>query len=171
MWLIARGISSGGQIADLLVQLSDDLRQQNSMQQEVKANISMYVMLIFFAAAFGAPVLFGITTFIVQIMDAQMTDMPSLEGVISSGAASRLGAASGFVTGMGDKDSITPEFIFNFTLILLFMTAFFASLTMGVINAGKETAGLKSFPMVLLISFAIFFGVRFALTMMFGNLI
>jgi pilus assembly protein TadC len=76
IWLLGQGINSGGQMSDLLIQLSDDLRQQNSLQQEIGANVSMYVMMIFFAAAFIGPILFGISSFIVQIFAKQMQFIP-----------------------------------------------------------------------------------------------
>ncbi|MBI5553594.1 MAG: type II secretion system F family protein [Candidatus Diapherotrites archaeon] len=171
LWLISKGITSGGQIADLLEQLADDLRNQNVMREEIRANISMYVLLIFFAAALGAPILFGITTFIVQILNAQTGALPSLDGINSSGGMARLGIASGLMTQSGSAAGVTPEFISFFTTLLLLMTALFSSLTIGVINTGKESDGLKKFPVIALIAFAVFYFVQFILHTMFSGLI
>lgn len=170
IWLVSHGIASGGQIADLLMQLSDDLRMQNAIQEEIKANVSMYGLLIFFAAAFGAPVLFGISTFIVEILSNQMTGLASSVNIPTE-AIGRSGMASGFMSGIGSGGMVAPEFIFFFTIILIALTSFFAALTMGVILSGKESAGFKKFPPILLIAFAIFFGIRFLLEMVFGGLL
>ncbi|PIN85306.1 MAG: hypothetical protein COV47_02800, partial [Candidatus Diapherotrites archaeon CG11_big_fil_rev_8_21_14_0_20_37_9] len=59
LWLISQGISSGGEMANLLFKLSDDLKGQNALKEQISADISIYILLIFFAAAFGAPMLFG----------------------------------------------------------------------------------------------------------------
>src|SRR3989344_5295147 len=61
LWLITEGIRSGGQISDLLMQLANDLKNQQALVDETNANISMYILLIFFAALFVTPVLFGIS--------------------------------------------------------------------------------------------------------------
>ena len=169
MWLIAKGISSGGEIADLLIQLSDDLREQNSIQEEEKANTSMYIMLIFFSAAIGAPLLFGISTFIVEILSSQLSAVPiiqesDLQGISSGGAGIR------GLTG-GNADLISPEFIFMFSIIMLFFSSIFSSLTIGVINSGKEKNGVKYIPMILIISFVLFFVVRIILASFFGDLL
>jgi len=79
MWLISRGIKSGGQIADLLFQLADDLKSQQALEEETRSNISIYVLLILFSAVFGAPVLFGISSFIVQILSKQMASAPQID--------------------------------------------------------------------------------------------
>lgn len=167
MWLIARGIASGGQIADLLIRLSDDLREQNSIQEEEKANTAMYVMLIFFSAAFGAPLLFGISTFIVEILSVQLSSVPTID-------PSQLQGISGNgLTGLaqGGAAAITPEFIMMFSIIMLFFSSIFSSLTIGVINSGKEKNGVKYIPIILIISFVLFFAVRLILTSFFGNLL
>ncbi len=103
IWLVNKGISSGGQIADVLTQLSDDLREQNSLQDEIKANISIYVMLIFFAAAIGAPLMFGISSFIVQILSKQMSGLHT-EALEESSVVSSRTPFAGI-----PKSSISPD--------------------------------------------------------------
>ncbi len=166
VWLISKGIQSGGQIADLLMKLSDDLREQRSIQEEVKANVSMYVLLIFFASAIGAPMLLGISSFIVEILGSQSSiiDPEDLSGFQSAGSAGQFVA-------VGDQESLSVEFIVFFSSILILVGAVFASMTMGTINTGKEKNGLKYLPLLLLISFALFFAVRFGLTTFFADLL
>jgi flagellar protein FlaJ len=165
-WLINKGISSGGQIADVLTQLSDDLREQNSLQDEIRANISIYVMLIFFSAAIGAPIMLGVSSFIVQILSKQMSGIQ----ISDNPSMSTVSAKTPFIGGI-PKSKIDPGFVLLFSEVVLLFTAFFASLTMGIINAGTEKQGLKYLPILLIVSFVLFFGIRLVLSTMFKQLV
>jgi len=169
IWLVSMGISSGGQIADLLIQLSDDLREQIALKREIAANISIYIMLIFFAAAVGGPVLFGISSFIVEILTNQMNSMPEINTTgLPGGMSGGGGVASMFSQ---DKEVISVGFVQSFVIILLVTTCLFASLTIGVINTGKEKGGLKYFPIILIVAFILFYAIRMVLAGMFPELI
>ena len=153
----------------MLIELSDDLRDQESIQGEISANISMYILLIFFAAAFGAPLLFGISSFIVQILASQMANIPTIAPAATQGLPSNLTAFSTFGSNAGARISV--DFIMLFSMVSLSMTTIFASLTIGVINTGKEKDGLKYILLIGIIGFGLFFLVRFALTAFFGKLL
>lgn len=164
IWIINKGISSGGQIGDLLTQLSSDLREQNALQAEVRANVSMYKIMIFFAACVGAPMLLGISSFIVQILSKQMSMFSGqeLSGLPSGPSSSFIGVP---------KAAISPEFVFLFALIVLVVTALSSCMTIGIINEGKEKAGVKYIPLILPAALGIFFAIRAMLEAMFGQLI
>ena len=163
VWLISEGVTSGGQVADLLLQLSDDIREQNAVEDEIKANISMYVMLIFFSTAMGAPALFGIATFIVEILAKHMVALTAIP------AGVKLGLAGQFVGGGGG--ALNPEFVLMFAYISLFFACVFAGLTIGVINSGKEKNGIKYIPLLLAIAFVILFAIRSLLLLFFGGIV
>ena len=164
IWLVNKGIGSGGQIADVLTQLSDDLREQNSLQDEIRANISIYIMLIFFAAAIGAPMMFGISSFIVQILSKQISGLQNIEEPVAQ-VSSRTPFA-----GL-PQSNISPDFVLVFAELALLVTVIFASLTMGVINTGNEKNGFKYLPVLFIISFAAFFAIRLILSTMFKQLV
>lgn len=168
IWLISQGIRSGGQIADLLFQLSDDLKNQNSLQDEITSNISIYVLLILFAAVFGAPLLFGISSFIVEVLTKQLeqTSQINTEGIQATG---NLQAIGGFTS--GDRTVLPPDFILMFSVIMLVFTTTFSSLTIGVINTGKESSGLKFILPLVLVGLVVFFSIREILKMFFGGLL
>ncbi len=170
LWLVSKGISSGGQIADLLLQLSDDLREQNAIKAEVRADISMYILLIFFAAAFGAPVLYGVSSFIVQVMAMQMENIPEMPADMSTAAAGGAAGVIGMV-GVGKGTPIPVDFILFFIMVSLATTSIFASMVMGIINTGKEKGGAKFVPIILFIAFSLFFIIRLVLASIFGGLL
>ncbi|MBN2127535.1 MAG: type II secretion system F family protein [Candidatus Diapherotrites archaeon] len=167
LWLLSEGIKSGGQLSDLLVELSDNLREQQATKAEISADISIYVLLIFFTAAIGAPILFGISSFIAEVLSARMNSFASIDlsGAAMSGKA---GMVSNMISG---ASALSTEFLLTFTIISLIITSIFSSLTIGVINSGKESNGAKFIPLILLISFALFFAIRWIMAQFFGQLL
>ena len=167
MWLLSRGIGSGGEISDLLIQLSNNLREQNALREEEQADVSTYVILIFFSSAFGAPALYGVSSFIVQVMTAQKPNVGSIN--LPAGT----GGVSGFTTSMlqASKSTITVDFVVLFIEIMIVFGALFSAMTLGVINKGKEKEGLKYLPFLLLASFGVFLIVRTALLTVFGPIL
>ena len=168
LWLISQGIKSGGQIADLLFQLSDDLKNQNAIQEEINSNISIYILLILFSAVFGAPLLFGVSSFIVQVLSKQIAQTPSLD-ISDVPASANLNIISGFAS--GGEPLLGPEFILMFSMIMVVFTTVFSSLTIGVINTGKEINGLRYLLPLLITGFVVFFTIREVLLLFFGNLV
>lgn len=167
VWLIAEGIKSGGQIADLLIELSNDLREENALKAEIRANISMYVMLIFFSATIGAPILFAISSHIVGVLAEQTAAI----GVSPSEIAAH-GARIPVLGVIGiPKVGISEGFVVFFAQITLFFSCLFASLTLGVITTGNEKNGVKYIPITLAIAFALFFLTRGFVQQFFGKAI
>jgi len=166
IWLLVQGIKSGGQIADLLLQLGTDQREENGMRDEIQANISMYILLIFFAAAFGAPLLFGISSIIVGVLSQQTANLSISSADIQQYAQmSSIGRFFGIPT-----VGITEEFVAGFATITLVVTSIFAAFTIGAINAGSEKKGVKFIPIIMAISLVLFFAVRIVLGEMLGNI-
>ena len=166
LWLLAEGIKNGGQIADLLIELGNDLREENIVKAEIKSNISMYIILIFIAAAFGAPMLFGVSSFIVGILEEQMGTVDlDADALKEMQRGSPMGNMMGVPTA-----SVGEDFVVGFVGVSIIVTSVFAGLTIGVINSGKEKEGVKYIPFVLLISFVLFYLVRAVLEIVFGSL-
>jgi flagellar protein FlaJ len=168
-WLLARGISSGGEIADLLMQLSRNLRTQIALQSEAHASISIYIILIFFSAAFGGPALYAVSSFIVAVMSAQTAAQPQVDASALAGAGARFGGLGSFIG--GESSIISPEFVVFFAQIMLFVGGIFASLILGAISTGKEKDGVKYIPVVLIFSFGLFYLIRIVLIAAFGPLL
>ncbi|MDD5163023.1 MAG: type II secretion system F family protein [Candidatus ainarchaeum sp.] len=166
MWLVVQGIRSGGEVADLLSQLADDLREENALKEETKAEVSMYIMLIFFGAAIGAPVLFSISSYIVGVLNVQTSQLSmnpeQLKEITQKSSITR-------IIGIPEI-SITEEFATMYALIALGVTCLFSSLIMGTINSGKEKDGIRYIPIVGIIAVALFFIIRIILVQVLGSL-
>ena len=166
IWLLVQGIKSGGEVAGLLLQLGSDLREENAMKDEISANVSMYVILIFAAALIGAPLLFGISSVIVGIMVEQTGSISISPGQMEEySSRSQVGRFMGLPT-----VNITESFIVGFSTIALIVTAIFASLTTGAMAAGSEKDGVKYIPIMLIGALVIFFTVRTVLGALLGGM-
>jgi len=166
IWLLVQGMKSGGEIADLLLQLGSDLREENAMNDEIAANISMYVILIFAAALIGAPLLFGISSLIVGILVEQTSNIAiSPEQMEEYSSMSTVGRFMGLPT-----VNITETFIVFFSVIALIVTGIFASLTTGAMSAGSEKEGIRYIPVLVTGSLLIFITIRIVLGSFLGGL-
>ena len=155
-------------MADLLMQIADDLREQISIKEEVNANISMYVLLIFVTSALGAPLLFGISSFIVEVMSAQMGNIHLPASSLMANLPANMGMLK-TIMGYGQGNLIAPGFILFFSSICLVMVSIFSSLTIGIINNGREKDGARFIPVILVVSFTLFFAARAVLHSFFGG--
>jgi len=80
--LIISGIQSGGDLAVLLEQTAQNMRERNFVQKRAASNVLMYVIFIFFAVAIGAPILFGLSSVLVGILSGILGDLPSDTGSV-----------------------------------------------------------------------------------------
>lgn len=161
--LIVHSMKSGGELADLLDQSADDIREQQLIKKEISASVLMYVMFIFIAISIGAPVLFAMSSFLVELMTTNMNmiakEMPTDFG--SSGGAAPIKMSEG---------KISIEFIRNYALTSIVLTSIFGSLIMGLIMGGEEKKGLKYLMPVLLIAVVLYFSASWILDSTIGGM-
>jgi flagellar protein FlaJ len=155
--LLAEGMARGGDLASLLDGLADEIRQTSILRKEVRAFVMMYAMFIFFAAGIGAPLLYGISSFLVETMGEM---------------GSRIDVKQTFPTGMKFMTfqgiAIEPQFLIVYVSISLGVTAFFGGLLIGLIQEGTERAGLRYIPILLMMSLSVFFLTRIMIERVFG---
>ena len=156
MKLIVEGIKSGGQIAELLDQTATDLDSQRLTDQEVRASVMTYNIFILFAAGIGAPMLFGISSYLTQVLGAHAG---SFEIGARASEFSRIPIGAVGTT-------LSTEFIVMFSVICLIVSSIFGALIIGLIKKGTEKAGVIFIPILLGLSLGIFFVVR----TVFGNM-
>ncbi|MFH0868855.1 MAG: type II secretion system F family protein [archaeon] len=159
--LIVEGMKSGGKLAELLEQTAKDLQDQQILQKEIAANVGTYALFIFIAAAVGAPLLFGMSSFIVQVLTNQMSMATPTSGVPVFGSTAM--ASSG--------PKLDYMFVVYFSVTLITIIGAFAGMMMGIIKEGKEKAGLKYAPIILSIALSLFYAVRVVMTSSFGQLL
>ncbi len=154
MRLLTEGMESGGEMAKLLDETSTYIRTAQTMRKEINASVAMYVMFIVFAAALGAPLLFAISLhFVDSLGKISLPSAPEAEGVIKLSTPA---------------ESVTTAELFYFALAYIFITSFFSSLIIGLIQTGREKQGLKFFPALFGVAVAVFILARVTVQSLFG---
>jgi archaeal flagellar protein FlaJ len=158
MTLIVSGLKSGGELASLLDQAAKNLRKQMLVDSKIRANVMMYVIFIFIAVCFGAPFLFGLSSFLVEVLTQNLADIQMPETTMMDFPMTF------------SEISIDIGFVINFSLIFIATSAIFGSLIIGSISKGKEREGLKFLPILLALSIGIFLLLRFIIKNVLGGL-
>lgn len=157
--LIISGLKSGGELSSLLEQTAANLRQQRFVEEKTKANVMMYVIFIFIAVAIGSPVLFGLSSFLVEVLTTNMAsvEMPTTEVTANLPLSFT-------------KADISVDFVIMFSIVSLVSFSILGSLILGLISKGKERDGVKFIPVLIAISLALFFITRVVINGMLGGL-
>jgi len=147
--LIVQGIRSGGSLASSLDRIADILRDREFVQKEIKAGVQMYVVFIMFAIMIGAPLLFGMSTFMVSVLEKMSSN---IAGSFGSSGMSSLGIQTASMS-----LPISLEFLMNFSLISLISTSLLGAIVVGLVNTGNWKNGIKYMPVFSLISLGFFY--------------
>ena len=163
--IIVEGMRSGGDMAELLEKTALDLRKFRSVRREIGSIILNYELFIVAAVALGAPMLYGVSTFLVDIM---LKIKGKIADSAGSGSASAMSGSIGIFKG---KLLLTPEAISFFAMASIVVTVFFGCMAVGVMGSGKRVEGLKYFPLLALLGIGILLFVRAALSSILSGMI
>ena len=158
--LLTEGLRRGGNLPSLLDNLAEDIRQAKVLKKEISAVVMMYVIFIFFAVAIGSPLLFSISTFLIQTITtiSGKVEVPTV-------ATSRLP----FIT--FKVAAIDIQFLNFYSLTAIGIISIFGGLMIGLVQEGTEKAGLKYVPILLLLSYFVYFIIRSVISNLFSGLI
>jgi hypothetical protein len=158
--LLVQGLRSGGEFASLLEQVALDIKDMQILRKEVRASVMMYSIFILIAAGLGAPALFAVSTYLIE----QITSMSS--GLdIPDIAMSNMPFSFSF-----SAPPVSPRFLFYFALACMLITSIFASMVMGLIQSAKARDGFKYIPILMIMSFGLFFVARGAIASIMGSM-
>lgn len=157
--LVIEGIRAGGQLVSLFEETANDIRRKDAIKKEVTANIMMYSIFIGFAGCVGAPALYALSSYLVVTISqlGGMTQIP--EGFAAQTPMMNFGL------------EIPPDFLFFFSIMAIIMTTFFGGMIIGLIGSGKERAGIKYVPILMLVALIVFFVTRAVISTMFGSIV
>jgi len=96
--------------------------------------------------------------------DAGMVDPKSYDGETYYEVWSRSGTCE------APAACVTSSYLETFALLALFTISFFGSLLIGLIRHGKQSAGIKYMPILVIATLMIFFLFRLGLQVMFGTI-
>ena len=156
--LINSGSESGGTLANLLEATARDLREQFLVDKKIKASITMYIMFIFSAAALISPVLFGLSSFLIEILTSSFSQISIPQTSVAS------------LPFHFSQVKLTTEFLTLFVVSFLSMNCLMASMLLGVIGKGKQKEGFRYFIPMVLFAIPLFFLARYAIRTMLKGL-
>lgn len=158
MGLIVSGLRSGGELAALLDHTARNLRDQDFVDQKIRSSVRMYVIFIFTAVGIGAPVLYSLSSFLVEVLSNVLGKIE-----IPKTSAMQLPVTISSV-------SVSPDFVMKYVIIALCITSILGSMAVGLISKGEEKQGLKYAPLLIAMALGIFFLVRWGISGMMAGL-
>lgn len=156
--LINSGLSSGGNLGDLLGATAQGLREQFLIDKKIKSGITMYIIFIFSATSIITPILFGLSSFLVEVLSQTLSQVD-----IPSSAVSSLPIT---ISGI----SISSEFLITFILTFILVNSFMASMLLGLIGKGSQREGLRYFLPMIFLAIPIFLLSRYLIKSILGGL-
>lgn len=160
--MILEALRYGGAIADLLEQISKDMRSQQMIQKEVAGQMLMYSIFIAFAGLIAAPVLYGLTSQMIVITDSVW------KGILASNPAGLPTAGVSFLK--PSPPQISPQTYYNFALFAIILICGFASLIMSAIASGSVIKGIRYVPIFIIVGLLIFIVVQSAVGSLFTGI-
>jgi len=127
--LIKQGLASGGEMADILEETAVDIRNGQIIRKEISTALLMYVIFIVFASTIGAPFLYGVSYKMISVLEKVWVQLPDL-------GTAQVPAGSMFLT--PKAPTITSNEFLIFALVSSFITGFFASVIIAVIQVGSK---------------------------------
>jgi flagellar protein FlaJ len=146
--LLVEGVRSGGEIATLLEESAYNIRSNQLMKKEIRSSVLMYVIFLFAAIGVAGPLLYGISSYLVQVMSTLLSRVDIPSEVLQTSFIKL------------SSPTITPEFVTWFAMLNLTVSCVFGSMIIGMIDAGSAKKGLKFIPIMLAVSLGLYMLIR-----------
>jgi len=141
--LILSGIRAGGNIAILLEETAVNMRQRGFIEKKAASSVLMYVIFIFLVVSIFAPILFALSTVLVDVLIDILSNLPSFEATPSTPFTL-------------SNINISSEFIIYFSIVFILVVDILSSLVLGLVSKGEEKQGLRFLPPMIILSLTTF---------------
>jgi flagellar protein FlaJ len=146
--MVLEGLRYGGAVADLLLQISKDMRSQQLMQKEISGQMFMYSIFIVFAGLIAAPVLYGLTSQMIVTTDTVW------KGILAQNPGGLPTEGISFLK--PSPPQITPSEYHEFSIAAIVIITAFASLIVSAISSGSAMKGIRYLPVFVILGVLIF---------------
>jgi flagellar protein FlaJ len=161
--IISEGIRSGAELHLILENLASNLLQNESIRNDMRAQVKSYSLFIFIAATLAAPLLYGVSSFLIGILD-QVGASTGGSTAATNLPSGTLGLFSGFTL-----PHISVTLVIVVATINVIITTASSALLGGILNTGKAKNGLKNVPVYVVIGIGIFLIVRIGVSSLFAS--
>ncbi len=139
--LIVEGMKGGGQIADIIDRIIEDIEETRELKAEMRATNLTYIIFVSFVVLVVAPGLFTLSFQFLVV----------LQGLGSKLGSANVAGAPSFLISFG-KVAINTEDFKTFSQLALGTIAIFASMIVSIISKGSIKAGIRLIPVFLISS-------------------
>ncbi len=143
--LMISEVESGGNVAELIDRIVDNLKETKELKDEMSAAAIAYVIFISVIVVVISPLLFALSLHLLILIISFVAKL--------SGATQRA-AALPFVF---SKVSVNPADFKTFSIIVIFLISLFSSLIVAIVEKGDMKGGLKYIPIYVFGSMALYF--------------
>lgn len=153
--LIAEGVRGGGNIADLLDSIAENLRNMKNIRDESSAKVKGYYASILFGIAIGTPLLLALSLNLIGSIYLMSTQFRGYQ--IPTTAITKVPLASliiGFIEGGGRIDVSVLEI---YAYLVIVSSSIFGGILVSVVIHGKEIKFVKYSIPLLILSLVLFF--------------
>jgi hypothetical protein len=159
--LILEGLESGGQLADVIEKVVDNIQQTVYLKKEMQAASLSYVIFITIIVIVISPFLFSLSHNLLLIITkiAARVTVPSGGG--GFGAISMLSSIANI--------SISPADFKNFAYISIIIISLFSSMIVSIVNKESIMAGIKYIPIFIILSLIAFIIMSNGLAVLFAG--
>lgn len=154
--LLLEGLDAGGELADLLNKIALNLQELKIMKKEMAASVTTYAIFITFASIVIAPILFALSSQLVQII---ITIVGSLD----------LGGGGMMASFSPSTDVAIVGRFRTYSLLMLGVTGMMSAAIIGVIKKGRVKEAVKDMPIYIAVALIIFWLAYKGLGVMFAG--
>lgn len=160
--LVLFGMQSGGNMSDLLTDISFEIRMTQTLKKEVDSQVAVYRAFFVIIILFVAPILLAISTNFLMVTKAFGERLSADLGELP--ANSPMGSQGGMMSELivkiqagevGGQISVQDMYYFSYSMCV--MSSIVASILLGVISRGESRAGLKYIPVFLVVSVLVYY--------------
>jgi len=141
--LFTASMRSGGNLAALLENTSNEIMEAQELRRELIAGTNMYLVFILFTMIVGMPLLLAIS---IQFI-----------GMVNNLQAGGTGGQFSTELGIAFQAPVSALFIEQAAIVSLLVTSVFTSMLIGVIHDGSEWYGLRYAPLFAVASTVVFY--------------
>jgi archaellum biogenesis protein FlaJ (TadC family) len=153
--LLIEGINAGSEIGDLLTRIAQNIQEVRTIQKEMSANVTTYVIFITFAAVVASPVLLALSKQLI---------------IIIGGFVSSIGNVPSSSILTTQESSISPKDFQVFAVVVTLITSLCSAMIVSIIKKGNIKEGLKYLPTYMIVSILLYFFAAWVLGGLFGGL-
>src|SRR3989338_6246920 len=157
--LIISELESGGNVAEIIDRIVDNLKETKTLKNEMSASAIAYIISISVIVIIISPLLFALS---LQLLNMTLKFISRL--AVSSTSSSNLPFA--FST-----TAVNPDDFKRFSLLAIFVISLFSSLIVAIVEKGEIKSGLKYIPIFTILSLILYFIFAKVMNSLFGGIL